>query len=67
MPEFVNLPNSYQNSDILSEINLPKEQSMAQIQQTLNKTKEIQKELSNMEDSEEKRRKNEQKQFQKEK
>ena len=38
MPEFVNAPNFYQNSDILSKINLPKEESSLQVQRTLQET-----------------------------
>ena len=35
MPEFVNAPNFYQTSDILSKINLPKEEASLQVQRTL--------------------------------
>ncbi|BDP75663.1 hypothetical protein EfmAA96_34480 (plasmid) [Enterococcus faecium] len=37
MPEFVNTPNFYQDSDILSKINLPKEESALQVQINLPK------------------------------
>ncbi|XIL04712.1 hypothetical protein N8B48_15400 (plasmid) [Enterococcus faecium] len=57
MPEFVNTPNFYQDSDILSKINLPKEESALQVQRTLQETQKIQKSISNLEDSEEKREK----------
>ncbi|MGQ4068855.1 hypothetical protein [Enterococcus mundtii] len=67
MPEFVNAPNFYQNSDILDKIDLPKEDQSSQIQKTLQETKRMQKTVSNIEDSEEKRRKREQKTHQKEK
>ncbi|BDP62091.1 hypothetical protein EfmJHP38_30290 (plasmid) [Enterococcus faecium] len=43
MPEFVNTPNFYQDSDILSKINLPKEESALQVQRTLQETQKIQK------------------------
>ncbi|MCH3593791.1 hypothetical protein LDA50_08595 [Enterococcus faecium] len=55
MPEFVNTPNFYQDSDILSKINLPKEESALQVQRTLQETQKIQKSISNLEDSEEKK------------
>ncbi|QSQ01452.1 hypothetical protein J0K77_14825 (plasmid) [Enterococcus faecium] len=61
MPEFVNTPNFYQDSDILSKINLPKEESALQVQRTLQETQKIQKSISNLEDSEEKRKKRDQK------
>ena len=67
MPEFVNTPNFYQDSDILSKINLPKEESALQVQRTLQETQKIQKSISNLEDSEEKRKKRDQKPYQKEK
>ena len=67
MPEFVNTPNFYQDSDILSKINLPKEESALQVQRTLQETQKIQKSNSNLEDSEEKRKKRDQKTYQKEK
>ncbi|HFQ3340717.1 TPA: hypothetical protein ACGU8K_002816 [Enterococcus faecium] len=67
MPEFVNTPNFYQDSDILSKINLPKEESVLQVQRTLQETQKIQKSISNLEDSEEKRKKRDQKTYQKEK
>ncbi|OTP11364.1 hypothetical protein A5844_001499 [Enterococcus sp. 10A9_DIV0425] len=67
MPEFVNTPNFYQDSDILSKINLPKEESALQVQRTLQETQKIQKAISNLEDSEEKRKKRDQKTYQKEK
>ncbi|EMW5925910.1 hypothetical protein AAFD40_001911 [Enterococcus faecium] len=67
MPEFVNTPNFYQDSDILSKINLPKEESSLQVQRTLQETQKIQKSISNLEDSEEKRKKRDQKTYQKEK
>ncbi|BDP58842.1 hypothetical protein EfmJHP36_33210 (plasmid) [Enterococcus faecium] len=35
MPEFVNTPNFYQDSDILSKINLPKEESTLQVQRQI--------------------------------
>lgn len=57
MPEFVNTPNFYQDSDILSKINLPKEESALQVQRTLQETQKIQKSISNLEDSEEKEKK----------
>ncbi|BDP86286.1 hypothetical protein EfmAA610_34960 (plasmid) [Enterococcus faecium] len=41
MPEFVNTPNFYQDSDILSKINLPKEESALQVQRTLQETQKI--------------------------
>ncbi|BDP82665.1 hypothetical protein EfmAA290_33410 (plasmid) [Enterococcus faecium] len=47
MPEFVNTPNFYQDSDILSKINLPKETGDTKIQKS----------ISNLEDSEEKEKK----------
>lgn len=65
MPEIVNMPNNYQNSDILNKINLPKEEQS--IQKTLDETRKLQKNVSGLEDSEEKRRKKEDKQIQKEK
>lgn len=67
MPEFVNTPNFYQDSDILSKINLPKEESALQVQRTLQEKQKIQKSISNLEDSEEKRKKRDQKTYQKEK
>ncbi|HCD4475026.1 TPA: hypothetical protein NBQ94_002677 [Enterococcus faecium] len=67
MPEFVNTPNFYQDSDILSKINLPKEESALQVQRTLQETQKIQKSISNLEDSEEKRKKRDQKTYRKEK
>ncbi|NTN87658.1 hypothetical protein HQ795_11370 [Enterococcus faecium] len=67
MPEFVNTPNFYQDSDILSKINLPKEESALQVQRTLQETQKIQKSISNLEDSEKKRKKRDQKTYQKEK
>ncbi|XIK51797.1 hypothetical protein N8C47_14385 (plasmid) [Enterococcus faecium] len=67
MPEFVNTPNFYQDSDILSKINLPKEESALQVQRTLQETQKIQKSISNLEDSEEKKKKRDQKTYQKEK
>lgn len=67
MPEFVNTPNFYQDSDILSKINLPKEESALQVQRTLQETQKIQKSISNLEYSEEKRKKRDQKTYQKEK
>ncbi|EOY2583397.1 hypothetical protein ACP28O_002640 [Enterococcus faecium] len=67
MPEFVNTPNFYKDSDILSKINLPKEESVLQVQRTLQETQKIQKSISNLEDSEEKRKKRDQKTYQKEK
>ena len=67
MPEFVNTPNFYQDSDILSKINLPKEESALQVQRTLQETQKIQKSISNLEDYEEKRKKRDQKTYQKEK
>ena len=67
MPEFVNTPNFYQDSDILSKINLPKEESALQVQRTLQETQKIQKSISKLEDSEEKRKKRDQKTYQKEK
>ena len=67
MPEFVNAPNFYQNSDILSKINLPKEESFLQVQRTLQETQKIQKSISNLEYSEEKRKKRDTKTYQKEK
>ena len=67
MPEFVNTPNFYQDSDILSKINLPKEESALQVQRTLQETQKIQKSISNLEDSEEKRKKRDQKTYKKEK
>jgi len=67
MPEFVTTPNFYQDSDILSKINLPKEESALQVQRTLQETQKIQKSISNLEDSEEKRKKRDQKTYQKEK
>ncbi|NTM38552.1 hypothetical protein HQ724_14625 [Enterococcus faecium] len=67
MPEFVNTPNFYQDSDILSKINLPKEESALQVQRTLQETQKIKKSISNLEDSEEKRKKRDQKTYQKEK
>ncbi|XIK60709.1 hypothetical protein N8B15_16000 (plasmid) [Enterococcus faecium] len=67
MPEFVNTPNFYQDSDILSKINLPKEESALQVQRTLQETQKIQKSISNLEDSEEKRKKRDQKTYQKKK
>lgn len=67
MPEFVTTPNFYQDSDILSKINLPKEESALQVQRTLQETQKIQKSISNLENSEEKRKKRDQKTYQKEK
>lgn len=67
MPEFVTTPNFYQDSDILNKINLPKEESALQVQRTLQETQKIQKSISNLEDSEEKRKKRDQKTYQKEK
>nr|WP_232044190.1 hypothetical protein [Enterococcus faecium] len=63
----MNTPNFYQDSDILSKINLPKEESALQVQRTLQETQKIQKSISNLEDSEEKRKKRDQKTYQKEK
>ena len=41
MPEFVTTPNFYQDSDILSKINLPKEESALQVQRTLQETQKF--------------------------
>ena len=67
MREFVTTPNFYQDSDILSKINLPKEESALQVQRTLQETQKIQKSISNLENSEEKRKKRDQNTYQKEK
>ncbi|NTO89171.1 hypothetical protein HT101_15010 [Enterococcus faecium] len=67
MPEFVNTPNFYQDSDILSKINLPKEESALQVQRTLQEKQKNQKTISKLEDTEEKRKKRDQKTYQKEK
>lgn len=65
MPEIINMPNNYQNSDILNKISLPKEEQS--IQKTLDETRKLQKNISGLEDSEEKKRKREDKKIQKEK
>lgn len=65
MPELVNMPNHYQNSDILDKITFPKEEQS--IQKTLDETRKLQKNISGLEDSEEKRRKRKNSQIQKEK
>lgn len=65
MPELVNMPNNYQNSDILDKIIFPKEEQS--IQKTLDETRKLQKNVSGLEDSEEKRRKRKNSQIQKEK
>ncbi|MGL9969189.1 hypothetical protein [Enterococcus sp. DIV1420a] len=65
MPEIVNMPNNYQDSDIFNKISLPKDQQS--IQKTLDETRKLQKNVSNIDDSEEKKRKREDKKIQKEK
>ncbi|MDT6891956.1 hypothetical protein NNO65_01875 [Enterococcus faecium] len=68
MPEFVNTPNFYQDSDILSKINLPKRRiSFTSSANFTGDTKKFKKSISNLEDSEEKRKKRDQKTYQKEK
>ncbi|NTP00667.1 hypothetical protein HQ839_13230 [Enterococcus faecium] len=60
-------PKWYKDSDILSKNNLPKEESALQVQRTLKEKKKNQKSIYNLEESEEKRKKRDQKKYQKEK
>ena len=57
MPEFINLPNFYHDSEILNNVDLPEEDQSLQIQRTLKETEKIQKSVSSLEDSEEKKKK----------
>ena len=66
MPEFINLPNFYHDSEILNNFDLPEEDQSLQIQRTLKETEKIQKSVSSLEDSEEKRKRRKQPTFQKE-
>ena len=65
MGEIVNIPNNYQNSDILNKISLPKDEQT--VKNNLDETKRLQKTVSNIEDSEEKRKKKKSDQVQKDK
>lgn len=66
MSEFINLPNFYHDSEILNNVDLPEEDQSLQIQRTLKETEKIQKSVSSLEDSEEKRKRRKQPIFQKE-
>ncbi|AZP93460.1 hypothetical protein B834_66 [Enterococcus mundtii 1A] len=66
MPEFINLPNFCHDSEILNNVDLPEEDQALQIQRTLKETEKIQKSVSSLEDSEEKRKRRKQPTFQKE-
>ncbi|WP_301358025.1 hypothetical protein [Enterococcus spodopteracolus] len=66
MPEFINLPNFCHDSEILNNVDLPEEDQALQIQRTLKETEKIQKSVSFLEDSEEKRKRRKQPTFQKE-
>lgn len=55
MSEIVTIPQDYQKSDILNKISLPKENY--NVQKTLEESRKLQKNISSIEDSEEKRRK----------
>ena len=66
MPEFINLPNFCHDSEILNNVDLPEEDQTLQIQRTLKETEKIQKSVSSLEDSEEKRKRRKQPTFQKE-
>ncbi|WP_019723440.1 hypothetical protein [Enterococcus mundtii] len=66
MPEFINLPNFYHDSEILNNVDILEEDQSLQIQRTLKETEKIQKSVSSLEDSEEKRKRRKQPTFQKE-
>lgn len=65
MPEFINLPNFYHDSEILNNVDLPEEDQTLQIQRTLKKTEKIQKSVFSLEDSEEIRKRRKQPTIQK--
>lgn len=65
MGEIVNAPNNYHESDILNKISLPKNDHLAQ--KNLDETRKLQKCVSNLEDSEEKKKKRKNEQVQKDK
>ncbi|MGH1833229.1 hypothetical protein ABE871_17455 [Enterococcus gilvus] len=65
MGEIINFPDNYQNSDILKKISLPKNDHVAK--SNLEETKRLQKMVSNLDDSEEKRKKKKSDQVQKDK
>lgn len=65
MGEIVNVPNNYGNSDILNKISLPKTDQM--VQKNLDETRKLQKSVSTIEDSEEKKKKRKNEQVQKDK
>ncbi|BAO07789.1 MULTISPECIES: hypothetical protein [Enterococcus] len=65
MPEFINLPNFYHDSEILNNVDLPEEDQTLQIQRTLKETEKIQKSVFSLEDSEEIRKRRKQPTIQK--
>lgn len=65
MGEIVNAPNNYHESDILNKISLPKNDHLTQ--KNLDETRKLQKSVSNLEDSEEKKKKRKNEQVQKNK
>lgn len=65
MGEIVNAPNNYHESDILNKISLPKNDHLTQ--KNLDETRKLQKSVSNLEDSEEKKKKRKNDQIQKDK
>lgn len=67
MSEIINIPNQYQKSEILNNVDFPKNETENQIQQTISQSKKIQKNIIFPENSEEKRKKRRSKVIQKEK
>lgn len=65
MSEIVNIPSNYQSSEVMNNIVLPDEKNNTQ--QTLNESKRLQKNVSNIKGSKDKKRKREDKQVQKKK
>ena len=65
MGEIVNAPNNYHESDILNKISLPENDHLTQ--KNLDETRKLQKSVSNLEDSEEKKKKRKNDQIQKDK
>lgn len=56
VPEIVNVPQPVSNSDVMNRIELPKESS-SQLDSILRQTKDIQKTVDKVSDSEDKKRK----------
>jgi len=56
MPEIVNVPQPVSNSEVMNRIELPKENS-SQLDSILRQTKDIQKTVDKVSDSEDKKRK----------